>query len=169
MAGTTCPPDLMEKVIQHLGLTELGIAYGMTETSPVSFFTPIDSSFDKRTTTVGRIMPHTECKIVETKFNEEEGALYVEDDPQVVDLGQQGELWTRGYCVMLKYWNDPKKTKSVITDDGWLRTGDLAVFDNEGFCKIVGRLKDVIIRGGENIYPSEIEEILRRHPDVHDA
>jgi fatty-acyl-CoA synthase len=169
MAGALCPPDLMENVAKYLNLREICIAYGQTELSPVSFFTEIDASFEKRTTTCGTIFPHTEAKVVETRYDDEEGCLVVDDNPRVVDVGENGEIWTRGFGVMKGYWNDPEKTAKCLTPDGWLRSGDVGHFDAEGFVKITGRLKDMIIRGGENVFPNEIEAVLRRHPAVIDA
>lgn len=168
-AGSVVPPDLMEACIQHLNLKGLQIAYGMTELSPACHITPSDLDLDKRTTTVGMIMPHTEAKIVETNYDENEGDLVVEENPKVCLVNESGELWVRGYAVMMGYWNDEVKTEKAINKEGWMQTGDLATMDEQGCFKITGRLKDTIIRGGENIYPTEIEEILRTHPDIHDA
>jgi fatty-acyl-CoA synthase len=128
------------------------IAYGMTETSPVSFQSATDDPLDKRVATVGRVQPHLECKIVDATG-------------EIVPRGETGELCTRGYSVMLGYWDDDARTREAIRD-GWMHTGDLATLDNEGYCNIVGRVKDMLIRGGENIYPREIEEFLFRHPKV---
>ncbi|KGX18451.1 AMP-binding enzyme family protein [Burkholderia pseudomallei ABCPW 1] len=133
-------------------MSEVTIAYGMTETSPVSFQSATTDSLEKRTTTVGRIQPHLEAKIVDAT-----GAI--------VPVGETGELCTRGYSVMLGYWDDEARTREAVVD-GWMRTGDLATLDEEGFCNIVGRLKDMLIRGGENVYPREIEEFLFRHPKI---
>ena len=152
MAGAPCPADVMERVNRDMNMREVTICYGMTETSPVSFQSFVDDPTDKRCETVGRIHPHLEVKIID-----QEG--------QTVPVGQQGELCTRGYAVMRGYWGDEKRTADAIRDD-WMHTGDLAVLDREGFCSITGRLKDMIIRGGENIYPREIEEFLFRHPKV---
>jgi fatty-acyl-CoA synthase len=129
------------------------IGYGMTETSPISFQSGIDDSLDDRVSTVGRIHPHVEVKIIDTAGN-------------TVDAGEQGELCTRGYSVMRGYWNDEERTREAIDDGGWMHTGDLATIDARGYCRIVGRVKDMIIRGGENIYPREIEEFLYRHPKI---
>ncbi|BBP97675.1 AMP-binding protein [Burkholderia sp. SFA1] len=152
MAGSPCPIETMKRVVSTMHLSEITIAYGMTETSPVSFQSSTTDPLDKRTTTVGRIQPHLEVKIV---------------DPlgKIVPVGETGELCTRGYSVMKGYWDDEAKTREAIVD-GWMHTGDLATLDAEGYCNIVGRLKDMLIRGGENIYPREIEEFLFRHPKV---
>ncbi len=152
MAGSPCPIETMKRVVSQMHLAEITIAYGMTETSPVSFQSSTTDPLDKRTTTVGRIQPHLEVKIV---------------DPlgKIVPVGETGELCTKGYSVMRGYWDDEAKTSEAIVD-GWMHTGDLATLDAEGYCNIVGRLKDMLIRGGENIYPREIEEFLFRHPKV---
>ncbi|MFX1673694.1 AMP-binding protein [Paraburkholderia sp. A2WS-5] len=152
MAGSPCPIETMKRVVSKMHLAEITIAYGMTETSPVSFQSATTDPFDKRTTTVGRIQPHLEVKIVDPLGN-------------IVPVGQTGELCTKGYSVMRGYWDDEAKTAEAIVD-GWMHTGDLATIDAEGYCNIVGRLKDMLIRGGENIYPREIEEFLFRHPKV---
>ncbi|WP_415774782.1 AMP-binding protein [Sneathiella sp. P13V-1] len=152
MAGAPCPIEIMEKVGSQMHMKEVTICYGMTETSPVSFQSFVDDPIEKRCATVGRIHPHLEVKIVD-------------DEGQIVPVGAQGELCTRGYSVMKGYWEDAERTDEAIID-GWMHTGDLAVLDEEGFCSIVGRKKDMIIRGGENIYPREIEEFLMRHPDI---
>lgn len=157
MAGSLCPPDLMKRVNVEMNMKEVEIAYGMTETSPVSTQTRHDAPFDKRVNTVGSIMPHTEIKIV----NPESG--------QVVPIGEKGELCTRGYCVMLGYWNDAEKTAEAIDDARWMHTGDLATMDEDGYISIVGRIKDMIIRGGENVYPREIEEYLSKHRSIERA
>ena len=153
MAGAPCPIEVMRRVISQMSLREITIAYGMTETSPVSFQTAIADPLERRVSTVGRIHPHQEVKIV---------------DPagRVVPRGTPGELLTRGYSVMLGYWDDPEQTAKAIDAAGWMHTGDLATIDEEGYCNIVGRLKDMVIRGGENIYPREIEEFLFRHPKI---
>lgn len=156
MAGAPCPIEVMKKVIDHMHMSEVTICYGMTETSPVSFQSGVDDPLEKRVSTVGRIHPHVEVRIVD-----ENGAD--------VPVGAQGELWTRGYSVMRGYWDDEEKTGEAIVDGGWMRTGDLAVLDAEGYCEIVGRLKDMIIRGGENIYPREIEEFLFTHSDIQEV
>ncbi|SAL09708.1 AMP-binding protein [Caballeronia concitans] len=152
MAGSPCPIETMKRVVSTMHLAEITIAYGMTETSPVSFQSSTTDPLDKRTTTVGRIQPHLEVKIV---------------DPlgEIVPVGETGELCTRGYSVMKGYWGDDARTREVIID-GWMHTGDLATLDADGYCNIVGRLKDMVIRGGENVYPREIEEFLFRHPKI---
>ncbi len=155
MAGAPCPVDVMQRVNSEMNMKEVTICYGMTETSPVSFQSFVDDPTDKRCETVGRVHPHLEVKIVD-------------QGGQIVPVGAQGELCTRGYSVMKAYWQDAEKTSESIVD-GWMHTGDLAVFDETGFCTIVGRVKDMIIRGGENIYPREIEEYLIRHPKVSDV
>ncbi|PWV60178.1 AMP-binding protein [Plasticicumulans acidivorans] len=156
MAGSPCPIEVMKRVIEQMHMSEVTIVYGMTETSPGSFQSGTDDPLDKRVSTVGRIHPHVEVKIV---------------DPigRIVARGDTGELLTRGYSVMLGYWGDEAKTAEAIDRAGWMHTGDLATIDDEGFCNIVGRLKDMVIRGGENIYPREIEEFLYRHPKVQDV
>lgn len=154
MAGSLCPPELMKRVNHEMNISEMEICYGMTETSPVSTQTRHDAPFDKRVNTVGSIMPHTEIKIIDPETK------------QVVALGEKGELCTRGYCVMLGYWNDPKKTAEAIDTARWMHTGDLATMDEEGYISIVGRIKDMIIRGGENVYPKEIEEFLSQHDHI---
>ncbi|MDI3514550.1 MAG: fatty-acyl-CoA synthase [Rhodocyclaceae bacterium] len=156
MAGSPCPIEVMKRVIGKMNMGEVTIAYGMTETSPVSFQSGTDDPIDRRVSTVGRVQPHLEVKIVDT-----EGCI--------VPRGQAGELCTRGYSVMLGYWDDEAKTKEAIDAGGWMHTGDLAVIDDEGYCNIVGRIKDMVIRGGENIYPREIEEFLYAHPKVLDV
>ena len=151
MAGSLCPPELMKRVNSEMHITEMEIAYGMTETSPVSTQTRHDAPFDKRVNTVGSIMPHTEIKIIDPKSG------------RAVPIGEKGELCTRGYCVMLGYWNDPEKTAKAIDSARWMHSGDLATMDEEGYISIVGRIKDMVIRGGENVYPKEIEEFLCNH------
>ena len=155
MAGAPCPVDVMQRVNSEMNMGQVTICYGMTETSPVSFQSFVDDPTDKRCETTGRVHPHLEVKIVD-------------QDGQIAPVGTPGELCTRGYSVMKGYWEDPERTTESIVD-GWMHTGDLAVLDDEGFCSIVGRVKDMIIRGGENIYPREIEEYLIRHPKVSDA
>ncbi|RKP58480.1 AMP-binding protein [Pararobbsia silviterrae] len=152
MAGSPCPIETMKKVVSRMHMAEVTIAYGMTETSPVSFQSSTEDPLDKRVTTVGRIQPHLEVRIVGP-------------DGDTVPVGVKGELWTRGYSVMVGYWDDDDKTREAIVD-GWMRTGDLATLDEDGYCNIVGRVKDMLIRGGENVYPREIEEFLFQHPDV---
>ncbi|MEJ1161089.1 AMP-binding protein [Prosthecomicrobium sp. N25] len=154
MAGAPCPIELMKRAVAGMGLSEITIAYGMTETSPVSFQSHTDDSLERRVTTVGRVHPHVEVKIVDPGTGE------------TVPVGQSGELLTRGYSVMLGYWDDEANTRAAIDDHGFMHTGDLATIDAEGYGNIVGRVKDMIIRGGENVYPREIEEFLYRHPAV---
>ena len=156
MAGAPCPIEVMKQVQTTMGMKEVTIAYGMTETSPVSFQSSTDDPVEKRVSTVGRVMPHVQVKIID-----EEG--------RTQPIGQQGELCTRGYSVMQGYWGDKEKTDGAIDDNSWMHTGDLAVIDQEGYCNITGRVKDMIIRGGENIYPREIEEYLYRHPKIQDV
>ncbi len=156
MAGSPCPVEVMKRVIGQMGMGEVTIAYGMTETSPVSFQSGVDDPFERRVATVGRIHPHCEVKIVDAQG-------------RIVPRGATGELCTRGYSVMLGYWGDEAKTAEVLDRSGWMHTGDLAVLDQQGYCNIVGRIKDMVIRGGENIYPREIEEFLYRHPKVRDV
>lgn len=156
MAGSPCPIEVMKKVQKDMHMSEVTIAYGMTETSPVSFQSSIDTPLDKRVSSVGRVQPHLEVRIVD-----QHGA--------VVPVGAEGELQTRGYSVMRGYWDDPEKTAEAIDADGWMHTGDLARLDAEGYCNITGRLKDMIIRGGENISPREIEEFLYTHPGISQA
>ena len=156
MAGAPCPVELMKRVMAEMHLEQITIAYGMTETGPVSFETAVDEPLERRVTTVGRVLPHTEVKIVDP-------------DGRIVPRGESGELLTRGYCVMPGYWNDPERTAEAIDPAGWIHSGDLAVLDDEGYCRIVGRIKDMVIRGGENIFPREIEEFLFQHPKVADV
>lgn len=156
MAGSTCPIEVMKKVVELMHMDQVTIAYGMTETSPVSFQTTPDDPLDRRVDSVGRIHPHVEVRLVD-------------GDGHVVPRGAVGELQTRGYSVMRGYWNDPERTAEAIDADGWMHTGDLATLDEQGYCRIVGRLKDMLIRGGENIYPREIEEFLHTHPAVADV
>ncbi|WP_430421726.1 AMP-binding protein [Phenylobacterium sp.] len=156
MAGSPCPIEVMRQVIDRMHMPEVTIAYGMTETSPVSFQSSTDDTVEHRVATVGRIQPHLEVKIVDA-------------DGRIVPRGESGELCTRGYSVMLGYWDDPEKTGEAIDRAGWMHTGDLATIDDDGFCNIVGRIKDMVIRGGENVYPREIEEFLYRHPAIQDV
>jgi fatty-acyl-CoA synthase len=156
MAGTSCPTKTMREIIDILGIEEIGICYGMTETSPVNHQTMPDDPVEKRVETVGRVGPHIEVKIVD-----EEGAP--------VDRGVQGELLVRGYPVMQGYWDMPEKTGEAIDADNWMHSGDLATMDADGYVQITGRIKDMVIRGGENIYPREIEEFLYEHPDIADV
>ena len=152
MAGAPCPIETMKRVVAQMNMNEVTIAYGMTETSPVSFQSSTTDPLERRVSTVGRIQPHLEAKVVDAAGD-------------VVPVDQPGELWVRGYSVMLGYWGDEGRTQEAIVD-GWMRTGDLATIDSQGYCKIVGRVKDMLIRGGENIYPREIEEFLFGHPKV---
>ncbi len=157
MAGSICPVEVMRRCVDDMHMAEVSIAYGMTETSPVSCQTRVDDDLERRTATIGRVHPHVEVKIIDPVS----GAT--------VERGEPGELCTRGYSVMLGYWADPEKTDEAIDGDGWMHTGDLAVMREDGYCNIVGRIKDMVIRGGENIYPREIEEFLYQHPDVEDV
>jgi fatty-acyl-CoA synthase len=156
MAGAPCPIDAMRAVIDRMHMREVTIGYGMTETSPLSFQSRTDDPIDRRVSTVGRILPHVEVKIVDA-------------NGKVARLGESGELCTRGYGVMRGYWDDPERSADAIDAAGWMHSGDLATIDEQGYCTIVGRLKDMVIRGGENIYPREIEEFLLRHPKVQSA
>jgi fatty-acyl-CoA synthase len=156
MAGAPCPIEVMRRAIRSMHLEEITIAYGMTETSPVSFQTSVDDPLERRVSTVGRVHPHLEVKIVDT-------------NGRIVPRGTPGELCTRGYSVMLGYWDDDARTAEAIDRARWMHTGDLAIIDQEGYCQIVGRIKDMVIRGGENIYPREIEEFLYRHPRIEDV
>ncbi|MBZ9658221.1 AMP-binding protein [Mesorhizobium sp. ESP-6-4] len=156
MAGSPCPIEVMKKVVSLMHMSQVTIAYGMTETSPVSFQSSVDDPLEKRVSTVGRIHPHVEVKAI--------GA-----DGGTVAVGEPGELCTRGYSVMKGYWDDAEKTREAIDVDGWMHTGDLATIDAEGYCNIVGRVKDMVIRGGENVYPREVEEFLYRHPKIKEV
>jgi fatty-acyl-CoA synthase len=156
MAGAPCPVELMKRVIAEMHLREITICYGMTETSPVSFQSHCDDPIERRVSTVGTIHPHLEVKIVDA-------------DGKTVRRGERGELLTRGYSVMHGYWDEPQKSREAIDERGWMHTGDLATLNEEGYCKIVGRVKDLIIRGGENISPREIEEFLYGHPKVQEV
>ncbi|MBX9650262.1 MAG: AMP-binding protein [Xanthobacteraceae bacterium] len=156
MAGAPCPVEVMKRVNSEMNMGEVTIAYGMTETSPVSFQSATDDPLERRVSTVGRILPHVEVKVVDL-------------EGRVVPRGERGELCTRGYSVMLGYWDEPEKTADVLDAKGWMHTGDLAVIDTHGYCNIVGRIKDLVIRGGENLYPREIEEFLYRHPKIRDV
>lgn len=155
MAGAPCPEPLMRRVMERMHCRQITIGYGMTETSPISFQSAVDDPMDRRVSTVGRIQPHAECKVVGP-------------DGRTLPVGQQGELLTRGYLVMKGYWNDPERTAESI-QRGWMHTGDLATIDAEGYCRITGRSKDMLIRGGENVYPAEVEEFLTTHPDISQA
>ncbi|MDQ6637216.1 MAG: AMP-binding protein [Candidatus Dormibacteraeota bacterium] len=157
MAGSPCPVEVMKKVTSRLNMPEVTICYGMTETSPVSTQSLTDDPLDKRVSTVGRVHPHVEVKIIDAA------------DGRIVPRGAPGELCTRGYSVMLGYWNNEVATREAIDPARWMHTGDLATMDQDGYVNIVGRIKDVIIRGGENIYPREVEEFLYAHPDISDV
>lgn len=157
MAGAPCPIELMKRVVSDMHMAEVAIGYGMTETSPISTQSALDDPLERRVSTVGRVQPHIEIKIVDPGT----GAI--------VPHGTSGELCTRGYSVMIGYWNNEKATTSSIDAAGWMHSGDLAVMDEAGYVNIVGRIKDMIIRGGENIYPREIEEFLHTHPAVSEA
>jgi fatty-acyl-CoA synthase len=156
MAGAPCPIEVMRRVNETMNMREVTIAYGMTETSPVSFQSSTDDPLERRVSTVGRIHPHVEVKVIDL-------------EGRVVPRGERGELCTRGYSVMLGYWDEVEKTADVLDQNGWMHTGDIAVIDDEGYCNIVGRIKDMVIRGGENLYPREIEEYLYRHPKIQDV
>ena len=156
MAGAPCPIEVMRRCIRDMHLTEMTIGYGMTETSPVSTQTALDDPIERRVSTVGRVHPHVEVKIVDT-------------EGRIVPAGTPGEFCTRGYSVMLGYWDDAERTAQAIDPTGWMHTGDLATMDADGYCNIVGRIKDMVIRGGENVYPREIEEFLYRHPKIQDV
>src|SRR3954451_21970599 len=157
MAGSPCPVEVMRQVMDRMHMADVTICYGMTETSPVSTQTGADDDLDKRVSTVGRVHPHIEVKIVDP------------DDGGVVPRGESGELCTRGYSVMLGYWDDPERTAESIDRARWMHTGDLATMDDDGYVNIVGRIKDLVIRGGENVYPREVEEFLMGHPDIADV
>ncbi len=157
MAGSPCPVEVMKQVVDRMGMTEVTICYGMTETSPVSTQTRVDDSLERRVSTVGRVHPHVEVKIV---------------DPETgltLSRGEPGELCTRGYSVMLGYWEQADRTAEAIDAARWMHTGDIGIMNSDGYLTITGRIKDMVIRGGENIYPREIEEFLHTHPDVLDA
>jgi fatty-acyl-CoA synthase len=156
MAGSPCPVEVMKQVVDRLGMRDVTIAYGMTETSPVSFQSSPDDPIERRVSTIGRVQPHLEVKVVDDQGN-------------TVPRGQPGELCTRGYSVMIGYWDDAEKTAEAVDADGWMHTGDIGVIDDEGYGKVVGRIKDMVIRGGENLYPREIEEFLYHHPKVVDV
>jgi fatty-acyl-CoA synthase len=156
MAGSPCPIEVMKRAFSLMHLSEVVIGYGMTETSPASFASATDDPIGRRVSTVGRILPHVEAKIIDT-------------EGRIAPRGTAGELLTRGYLVMLGYWDDEEKTREAIDPASWMHTGDLATIDDEGYCNIVGRIKDMVIRGGENVYPREIEEFLYRHPKIQDV
>jgi fatty-acyl-CoA synthase len=157
MAGSPCPVEVMKKVQADMHMDEVTICYGMTETSPVSFQTAPDDPVDKRVSTVGRIHPHVEVKVIDP------------DSGRIVPRGTPGELCTRGYVVMLGYWDHPEATNEAIDQARWMHTGDLATLDADGYANIVGRIKDMVIRGGENVYPREVEEFLYQHPAISDV
>jgi fatty-acyl-CoA synthase len=157
MAGSICPVEVMKRCINDMHMAEVCIAYGMTETSPVSTQTRVDDDLERRTASIGRVHPHVEIKIVDPVTG------------RSVERGETGEFCTRGYSVMLGYWEEAEKTAEVVDADGWMHTGDLAEMRADGYCNIVGRIKDMVIRGGENVYPREIEEFLYRHPDIEDV
>jgi fatty-acyl-CoA synthase len=157
MAGSPCPVEVMKRVVSDMGMTEVTICYGMTETSPVSTQTRADDDLERRVSTVGQVHPHVEVKIVDPETG------------RTVPRGTAGEFCTRGYSVMLSYWNEPEKTAEAVDGARWMHTGDLAVMDDAGYLNIVGRITDMIIRGGENVYPREVEEFLYTHPDIVDA
>ncbi|WP_341230488.1 AMP-binding protein [Nocardioides salarius] len=157
MAGSVCPVEVMKRCVDDMHMSEVAIAYGMTETSPVSCQTRVDDDLERRTATIGRVHPHLEIKVVDPVSGE------------TLPRGTAGEYCTRGYSVMRGYWDDADRTAEAIDADGWMHTGDLAVMREDGYCTIVGRIKDMVIRGGENIYPREIEEFLHTHPDVEDV
>jgi fatty-acyl-CoA synthase len=156
MAGSPCPIEVMRRAMNLMHLSEITIGYGMTETSPVSFQTTIEAPIERRVSTVGTIHPHLEAKVIDA-------------EGRVVPVGTPGELCTRGYAVMLGYWEDDERTDQAIDRAGWMHTGDLATIDAEGYCAIVGRIKDMVIRGGENVYPREVEEFLYKHPKIFDV
>jgi fatty-acyl-CoA synthase len=157
MAGSPCPIEVMKQVIERMHMDEVTICYGMTETSPVSTQTGADDSLEKRTATVGRVHPHLEVKVIDPETG------------RTLPRGEPGELLTRGYSVMAGYWNEPERTAEAVDAHGWMHTGDLATMDEDGYLNIVGRSKDMVIRGGENVYPREVEEFLHTHPDVLEA
>jgi fatty-acyl-CoA synthase len=153
MAGAPCPAELMTRVMDEMHMSQITIAYGMTETGPVSTQTSVTDPLERRVETVGKVLPHTEIKIVD-------------EIGHVVDRNTPGELLTRGYCVMPKYWNDPEKTVNAINQARWIASGDIATLDDQGYFQIVGRIKDMLIRGGENIFPREIEDFLYTYPAI---
>ncbi|XP_072502761.1 medium-chain acyl-CoA ligase ACSF2, mitochondrial isoform X2 [Notamacropus eugenii] len=157
VAGAPVPPELMKAITEKMNVTELTVAYGTTENSPVTFMNFHDDNIEKKTFTVGSVMPHTEAQIVDPQTKKQ------------LEINMPGELCIRGYCVMMGYWDDPEKTKATIDEDKWYWTGDIASIDEEGYCKIVGRSRDMIIRGGENIYPAELEDFFLKHPCVQEA
>jgi len=156
MAGAPCPIEVMKQCVSEMNLSDITIAYGMTETSPVSFQTSYNDPLERRVSTVGRVHPHVECKIID-------------ENSKTVSPGTQGELCTRGYSVMIGYWDEPERTAESIDQDGWMHSGDLAVIDKDGYGNITGRVKDMVVRGGENVYPAEVENYLFRHPAVQEV
>ncbi|MEL0307093.1 MAG: AMP-binding protein, partial [Halieaceae bacterium] len=156
MAGAPCPVEVMRRLISEMHMDDILIAYGQTEVSPINNMTLPNDSLERRTETVGRAVPWVEIKVID-------------DAGRVVPVGEKGEICTRGYSVMQGYWNDPERTAETIDAGGWLHSGDLAVMDGDGYVQIVGRIKDMIIRGGENIYPREIEEFLYQHPAISEV
>ncbi|XP_056672636.1 medium-chain acyl-CoA ligase ACSF2, mitochondrial isoform X2 [Monodelphis domestica] len=157
IAGSLAPPELIRAIIRKMNMVDLTVAYGTTENSPVTFMQHTKDSIERKTQTVGRIMDHTEAKILDLQTGKE------------LERNMAGELCIRGYCVMLGYWDDPQKTEEAIDEDKWYWTGDVATIDEEGFCRIVGRSKDMIIRGGENIYPAELEDFFHKHPMIQEV
>ncbi len=157
MAGSPCPVEVMKRCIHDMHMSQVGIAYGMTETSPVSAQTRADDDLERRTSTIGRAHPHVEIKVIDPVTG------------KTVERGEHGEFCTRGYSVMVGYWNDDDKTRAAIDEDGWMHTGDLAVMREDGYANVVGRIKDMVVRGGENVYPREVEEFLYTHPDIEDV
>ncbi|MNP00639.1 Short-chain-fatty-acid--CoA ligase [compost metagenome] len=157
LAGTACPIEVMKRVERDMHMREVTIAYGMTETSPASYQSNCDTPLQKRVSTIGKVHPHLESKVI----NPETG--------EILAVGEVGELCVRGYSLMQGYWNDPEKTAQAIDSEGWIHSGDLAAMDEEGYVSITGRIKDMVIRGGENISPREIEEFLYQHPAIQDA
>jgi fatty-acyl-CoA synthase len=157
MAGSPCPIEVMKRVLSEMGIKEMGIAFGMTETSPVTTQVRRNDTLENRCGTVGQVMPHTEVKIVDPVTG------------RTVPRGEPGEFLARGYAVMRGYWNDPERTTEAIDEQRWMHTGDLATMDDEGYVRVVGRIKDMVIRGGENLYPREIEEFLYTHPEIADV
>jgi fatty-acyl-CoA synthase len=157
MAGSPCPVEVMKRVMAEMHMGEVAIAYGMTETSPVSTQTRADDDLELRTETVGGVMPHVEIKVIDAETG------------MVVQRGTPGEICTRGYSVMLGYWDEPDKTAEAIDTGRWMHTGDLGIMRSDGYLNVVGRIKDMVIRGGENIYPREIEEFLFTHPDIDEV
>ena len=156
MAGAPCPIEVMKQCVSEMNLSDITIAYGMTETSPVSFQTSYNDPLERRVSTVGRVHPHVECKIID-------------ENSKTVSPGTQGELCTRGYSVMIGYWDEPERTAESIDQEGWMHSGDLAIIDKDGYGNITGRVKDMVVRGGENVYPAEVENYLFRHPAVQEV